>query len=64
MDADLDSTDLKNLYPGWHIWRGVSDLMYARLLRSSPPVVVTAPDMVRLAARIEDYRKYGRAGRP
>jgi hypothetical protein len=27
-------------YPGWHAWRGINQLYYARLLRSSPPIIV------------------------
>jgi hypothetical protein len=29
-------------YPGWRMWRGIAGLVYARLLRSSPPVIVRA----------------------
>ena len=31
-------------HPGWHAWRGVKDLYYARLPRTSPPWVVTGED--------------------
>jgi hypothetical protein len=27
-------------YPGWHVWEGVSGLLYARRPRTSPPMVV------------------------
>jgi hypothetical protein len=34
--------------PRWHVWRGLSGLVYARLMRSSPPLVVRAEDAVDL----------------
>ena len=30
--------------PRWHVWRGVSGLVYGRLLHSSPPLVVRGED--------------------
>ncbi len=30
--------------PRWHVWRGVSGLVYARLMRSSPPLIVRGED--------------------
>ena len=27
-------------FPGWHVWHGVSGSWYARLPRTSPPVVL------------------------
>jgi hypothetical protein len=30
--------------PGWHAWRGVNMLYYARLPKTSPPVVVRGED--------------------
>jgi hypothetical protein len=35
-------------FPGWHVWRGISGLAYARLRRSSPPVIVRAEDIADL----------------
>jgi hypothetical protein len=32
-------------HPGWECWAGVSGMVYARLLKSSPPVIVTAEDV-------------------
>lgn len=29
-------------YRGWWVWKGISDLVYARLMLSSPPRVVRA----------------------
>ena len=34
--------EVKREFPGWHVWRGVNHLWYARLVKSSPPIVVTA----------------------
>ncbi len=39
-------------FPQWHVWRGVSGLMYARRPRTSPPVVVRAEDAVDLRDQI------------
>ena len=30
--------------PGWHVWRGISGLVYAQHRRASPPMVVRAED--------------------
>jgi hypothetical protein len=34
--------------PNWHVWRGICGLLYARRLRTSPPVVVRGEDPVDL----------------
>jgi hypothetical protein len=31
-------------FPQWHVWRGVSGLVYARRPRTSPPIVVRGED--------------------
>jgi hypothetical protein len=31
-------------FPHWHVWQGVSGLVYARRPRTSPPVVVRGED--------------------
>ena len=36
--------DVRELFPDWHVWKGISGLVYARRLLSSPPVVVRAED--------------------
>ena len=38
--------------PGWHVWRGINGLVYARLLNSSPPLVVRGEDAVDLRDQI------------
>src|SRR5215470_4596495 len=35
-------------FPHWHVWQGVSGLLYARRPRTSPPVVVRGEDAVDL----------------
>jgi hypothetical protein len=42
-------------HPGWHCWEGVGVLLYARLPRSSPPVVVSATTPAELEARIREH---------
>lgn len=32
--------DIEREFPGWHAWRGVNTRYYARLPKTSPPVVV------------------------
>lgn len=41
MTAEATARELRERYPGWHIWRGVAGLWYARLLKHSPPVVLS-----------------------
>jgi hypothetical protein len=42
------------------VWRGVSGLLYARLMRSSPPLVVRGEDAADLrdAIRREEFRDH------
>jgi len=44
-------------FPGWQAWRGVSGLLYARRLRTSPPVIVRAATADDLAAKITEYER-------
>jgi hypothetical protein len=39
-------------FPQWHVWRGVSGLVYARRPRTSPPLVVRGEDAVDLRDQI------------
>ncbi len=39
-------------FPRWHVWRGISGLVYARALLTSPPVVVRGEDAVDLRDQI------------
>jgi hypothetical protein len=45
--------------PRWHVWLGVNGLVYARMMRSSPPLVVRAEDAVDLrdAIRRVEFRE-------
>ena len=44
-------------HPGWHAWRGVLGLMYARRPRTSPPMVVRAVSVDQLREQIEDAER-------
>jgi hypothetical protein len=39
-------------FPCWHVWRGVTGLLYARNTRSSPAQVVRADKVARLREEI------------
>jgi hypothetical protein len=57
---DHSSPDLNDplaaleLPPGWVTWRGVAGLCYARLPRSSPPIVLRAASAEELAAKVAE----------
>ena len=38
--------------PAWHVWRGISGLLYGRKRGSSPPLVVRGEDAVDLRDQI------------
>jgi hypothetical protein len=38
--------------PAWHCWRGVGGILYARRLKSSPPIIVRAADPAQLREAI------------
>jgi hypothetical protein len=39
---------------GWECWVGVGGILYARLRRSSPPIVVRAATAEELAAKVAE----------
>jgi hypothetical protein len=39
-------------FPNWYVWRGITGLVYARWVRSSPPVVVRGADALDLREQI------------
>jgi hypothetical protein len=39
---ELTLDDVAAEFPAWHVWRGISGLVYARKALSSPPVVLRA----------------------
>ena len=51
--AGLTLDDVAREHPRWRCWEGVSGLLYARLLRSSPAVVVRAGDPTELHDSIQ-----------
>jgi len=48
---------LEDDYPAWHTWVGVGGLLYARRLKSSPPVVYRSTDPAQLEARIREHER-------
>jgi hypothetical protein len=42
-------------FPCWHAWTGVAGLLYARLPRSSPPVVLRGADPGSVAEQIRAW---------
>jgi len=40
-------------FPCWHVWRGVSGLVYARRPRTSPSVVVRGEDAADLRGQMK-----------
>jgi hypothetical protein len=46
--------------PNWHVWRGISGLVYGRRLYTSPPLVVRGEDAVDLrdAIRREEFLRF------
>jgi hypothetical protein len=44
--------DARALFPGWHCWKGVGGLFYARLPLTSPPVVARGKDPAGLISAI------------
>ncbi len=40
---------------GWEAWVGIRGVLYARLRKSSPPVVLRAATAEELAAKIREY---------
>jgi hypothetical protein len=51
--TELD--DLDDIPCGWHYWRGVSGLFYARRKLSSPPVVLRAETLDGLRKQVLEY---------
>ena len=52
--------ELLGQFPGWEVWRGVSGTkFYARRRKSSPPLVISAPDVDALAALIQLTSDHG-----
>jgi hypothetical protein len=55
--AGAELAALQGRFPGWQAWRGVSGLLYARRLRTSPPVIVRAATADDLAAKITEHER-------
>jgi hypothetical protein len=50
MDPSPES--LEREFPGWTVWRGVSELWYARRLNTSPPVILRDENLTGLRAQM------------
>jgi hypothetical protein len=55
LDAALRAVEAD--YPGWHAWLGTIPMYYARLPKSSPPIVVRSPTLAGLRTEIENAQK-------
>jgi hypothetical protein len=53
MSRESELAALARQFPRWEAWKGVSGLCYARLLRSSPPIVVRGEDATDVADQIK-----------
>ncbi len=53
MDRTSIFGDLIGRYPSWEAWTGVTGTLYARWLKTSPPIVVSAKDPAGLEAEIQ-----------
>ena len=50
--------EIEKEFPGWHVWKGVNNLWYASLAKTSPPVVVeSAEDLVDVRDQIIKYER-------
>lgn len=53
--AEPTLDDVAAEFPHWHCWQGISGLVYARKLLSSPPVVLRAEDATDLRDQIRGW---------
>jgi hypothetical protein len=49
---DPTVAQLRREFPGWHVWKGIAGLWYARRLDTSPPIVVHDENTTELRAQI------------
>jgi hypothetical protein len=55
MDLEPTTESIESEFPGWHVWQGVNYLWYARLEKSSPPVVVMGEDLLDLRDQVKGW---------
>jgi hypothetical protein len=53
MSTEPELAAIARQHPGWECWVGVTGVRYARLPRSSPPIVVRGTDAADLARQIQ-----------
>jgi hypothetical protein len=49
--------DIEQEFPQWHAWKGVSELWYAAVKRSSPQILVRGEDPASLRDAIKGWLK-------
>ena len=54
----MELNELKHAYPRWHFWRGLSGVLYASRLMTSPPVVKRSPTVEGLRDQVEAETRY------
>lgn len=52
MEEPQKPEDIDTEFPSWHAFRGVNDLMYARLVNSTPPILVRGEDLMDLRDQV------------
>lgn len=53
--SEADEPDGRDPMTGWHWWKGVSGLFYARRPKSSPPIVLRAESLEELREQVRAY---------
>jgi hypothetical protein len=54
-EAEPTLDEVEREYPRWHIWKGISGLVYASRRKTSPPAVVRAEDPLDLRDQIRGW---------
>ena len=54
-EAEPTLADVAAEFPHWHTWAGISGLVYARRLMTSPPAVVPGEDATDLRDQIRAW---------
>lgn len=52
---ELRQTDLEREFPGWHFWRGINGLPYARKPKTSPPNTMWGEDWTDLRDSVRTW---------
>jgi hypothetical protein len=61
--ADPALDDVEREWPRWHVWKGISGLVYAKRGMTSPPAVVRGEDAMDLRDQIRGWEgNHGQGG--